>query len=160
MRNEQTCRLLERQVCYSMAVDMIEFQIYNTYERMHIYRGDIVTKEHTECCDMLHAHREVVTHVEQTMPDENALFELSELFKTFGDPTRIRILFCLFIDEMCVCDIANLLQMSQSAISHQLAILKRQKLIKARRDGKAVFYALADDHVRTIINQGMDHVNE
>ena len=113
-----------------------------------------------QCCDMLHIRQDVVANVERSMPDEEKLFELSELFKTFGDSTRIRILFCLFIDAMCVCDIANLLGMSQSAISHQLAVLKRQKLIKARRDGKAVFYSLADDHVRTIINQGMDHVNE
>ncbi len=113
-----------------------------------------------QCCDLLHVHRDIVNHVAETMPDGDALFALSELFKTFGDSTRIRILFCLFIDEMCVCDIAHLLEMSQSATSHQLAVLKRQKLIKARRDGKAVFYSLADDHVRTIINQGMDHVTE
>ncbi|HPF88516.1 MAG TPA: metalloregulator ArsR/SmtB family transcription factor [Candidatus Limiplasma sp.] len=119
-----------------------------------------MSSETSACCDLLHIHQDIVDHVEKTMPDENALFELSELFKTFGDSTRIRILFCLFIDEMCVCDIATLLHMSQSAISHQLALLKRQKLIHARRDGKAVFYSLADDHVRTIINQGMDHVNE
>lgn len=117
-------------------------------------------QEQAPCCDMLHVHQDIVAHVQKTMPSETALEELSELFKTFGDSTRIRILFCLLIDEMCVCDIANLLQMSQSAISHQLAILKRQKLIKARRDGKAMFYSLADDHVRTIIYQGMDHVNE
>ena len=114
----------------------------------------------SQCCDLLHIHQDVVEHVESTMPSEGALLALSELFKTFGDSTRIRILFCLFIDEMCVCDIANLLGMSQSAISHQLAVLKRQKLIKARRDGKAVFYSLADDHVRMIINQGMDHITE
>ena len=112
------------------------------------------------CCDMLHIHEEIVDNVAKTMPGAETLSDLSELFKTFGDETRIRILFCLFINEMCVCDIANLLHMSQSAISHQLAVLKRQKLIRARRDGKAVFYSLADDHVRTIINQGMDHVNE
>ncbi|MFH1512836.1 MAG: metalloregulator ArsR/SmtB family transcription factor [Bacillota bacterium] len=119
-----------------------------------------MTNPNPQCCDLLHIHPEIVDYVEKTMPDVEALFELSELFKTFGDTTRIRILFCLFIDEMCVCDIASLLGMSQSAISHQLAILKRQKLIRARRDGKAIFYSLADDHVRTIINQGMDHVNE
>jgi DNA-binding transcriptional ArsR family regulator len=113
-----------------------------------------------QCCDLLHVHPEIVDNVARTMPEDEALLELSELFKTFGDSTRIRILFCLFIDEMCVCDISNLLGMSQSAISHQLALLKRQKLIKARRDGKAVFYSLADDHVRTIIDQGMDHVTE
>jgi len=112
------------------------------------------------CGDLMHVQPETADHVDRTMPKEETLFELSELFKTFGDSTRIRILFCLFIHEMCVGDIANLLCMSQSAISHQLAILKRQKLIRARRDGKTVFYSLADDHVRTIINQGMDHVNE
>ena len=117
-------------------------------------------KQSKQCCDLLHVHPEIVDDVARTMPDDEALFELSELFKTFGDSTRIRILFCLFTDEMCVCDIANLLGMSHSAISHQLALLKRQKLIKARRDGKAVFYSLADDHVRTIIDQGMDHVTE
>ena len=113
-----------------------------------------------QCCDLLHVHKNIVKHVERTMPGEETLFDLSEFFKTIGDSTRIRILFCLFIGEMCVCDIATLLQMSQSAISHQLAVLKRQKLIKARRDGKAVFYSLADDHVRAIIDQGMDHVTE
>ncbi len=112
------------------------------------------------CCDMLFVHQDIVDHVQKTMPGDEALTELSELFKSFGDPTRIRILFCLLIHEMCVCDIAGLLGMSQSAISHQLALLKRQKLIKARRDGKSIFYSLADDHVHAIIHQGMDHVNE
>jgi ArsR family transcriptional regulator, lead/cadmium/zinc/bismuth-responsive transcriptional repressor len=119
-----------------------------------------MTKESTQCCDMLHIRKDTVRRVERTMPIEDALSDLTELFKTLGDPTRIRILFCLFIEEMCVCDIANLIHMSQSAISHQLAVLKHQKLVKARRDGKAIFYSLADDHVRAIINQGMDHVNE
>ena len=119
-----------------------------------------MSNQAAQCCDMLHIRKDTVSHVERTMPTEIALSDLAELFKTLGDPTRIRIIFCLFIEEMCVCDIANLLSMSQSAISHQLAVLKRLKLIKARRDGKAVFYSLADDHVRAIINQGMDHVNE
>lgn len=119
-----------------------------------------MTERQAECCDLLHTHSDVVAHVRQTMPGDDDLLELSELFKTFGDSTRIRILFCLFIGEMCVCDIASLLGMSQSAISHQLAILKRQKLVKARREGKAAFYALADDHVRTMIDQGMEHVRE
>ena len=116
--------------------------------------------ENQHCCDLLHVHQEIADDVESIMPSEDTLFELSELFKTFGDSTRIRILFCLMINEMCVCDIASLLNMSQSAISHQLALLKRLKLIKARRDGKAVFYSLADDHVRTILDQGIDHVSE
>ena len=111
-------------------------------------------------CEYICVHESVVERVKQAMPSEDTLFDLSELFKLFGDSTRIKILYCLFANEMCVCDIATLLQMSQSAISHQLAVLKRSKLVAARRDGKTVFYALADDHVRTIVNQGIDHVTE
>lgn len=119
-----------------------------------------MTDSTVQCCDLIHVHQETMQHLERTMPSEDALYDMAELFKTFGDTTRIRILFCLFIDEMCVCDIASLLHMSQSAISHQLAVLKRLRLIKARREGKAIFYSLADDHVRSIINQGMDHISE
>jgi ArsR family transcriptional regulator, lead/cadmium/zinc/bismuth-responsive transcriptional repressor len=111
-------------------------------------------------CDFICIHEDVVRGVTAAMPNEDTLFDLSELFKLFGDSTRIRILYCLFASEMCVCDIATLLSMSQSAISHQLALLKRSKLIAARREGKTVFYALADDHVRTILGQGMEHVSE
>lgn len=111
-------------------------------------------------CDFIFVHDGIVDRVAAVMPDEDTLFDLSELFKLFGDSTRIRILYCLFASEMCVCDIATLLNMSQSAISHQLALLKRSKLVSARRDGKTVFYALADDHVRTILGQGIDHVTE
>ena len=111
-------------------------------------------------CDYICVHDEVVQAVKQSMPDEDTLFDLSDLFKLFGDSTRIKILYCLFSNEMCVCDIATLLQMTQSAISHQLAVLKRSKLIASRREGKTVFYALADDQVRAIINQGIEHVTE
>jgi len=111
-------------------------------------------------CEYICVHEDIVRHVKNAMPSEDTLFDLSELFKLFGDSTRIKILYCLFASEMCVCDIATLLQMSQSAISHQLAVLKRSKLVSARRDGKTVFYALADDHVRTIVNQGIEHVGE
>ena len=111
-------------------------------------------------CEYICVHEGVVERVKQAMPGEDTLFDLSELFKLFGDSTRIKILYCLFANEMCVCDIATLLQMSQSAISHQLAVLKRSKLVSARREGKTVFYALADDHVRTILNQGIEHVTE
>ena len=86
--------------------------------------------------------------------------ELAELFKVFGDTTRIRILYALFEAEMCVCDIAQILNMTQSAISHQLRVLKQARLVRNRREGKQIYYSLADDHVRTIIGQGMDHVNE
>ena len=112
------------------------------------------------CCDLLHVHQEIVDQVQKEMPDEDILFDLSELFKTFGDSTRIRILYCLFASEMCVCDIATLLNMTQSAISHQLSVLKKSKLIKSRREGKVIFYSLADAHVRMILNQGIDHVTE
>ena len=86
--------------------------------------------------------------------------DLAELFKVFGDSTRIRILFVLFEAEVCVCDLAEALNMTQSAISHQLSILKRNKLVKSRREGKSMFYSLADDHVRTIVSQGMEHIEE
>ena len=113
-----------------------------------------------ECCDFIHAHEEIVEKVRQDLPDEDTLYDLSELFRIFGDSTRIRILYVLFEAEMCVCDIAALLGMTQSAISHQLRALKNARLVKARREGKTVFYALADDHVKTIIDQGIEHVKE
>ena len=114
----------------------------------------------TKNTEFMHAHEAAVERVQATMPAEETLFRLSELFRVFGDSTRIRILYTLFASEMCVCDIARLLGMTVSAISHQLRVLKAADLIRSRRDGKTVFYALADDHVRTIIGQGMDHVNE
>lgn len=92
--------------------------------------------------------------------DENELYDLAELFKVFGDSTRIRILCELFDSELCVLDIADALGMTQSAISHQLRILKQSKLVKARRDGKSIFYSLADEHVRMIIAMGLEHVEE
>ena len=113
-----------------------------------------------ECCDSIHAHEEIGERVRQELPDEDTLYDLSELFRIFGDSTRIRILYVLFEAEMCVCDIAALLGMTQSAISHQLRALKNARLVKSRREGKTVFYALADDHVKTIIDQGIEHVKE
>ena len=113
-----------------------------------------------ECCDFIHAHEEIVERVRQELPDEDTLYDLSELFRIFGDSTRIRILYVLFEAEMCVCDIAALLGMTQSAIAHQLRALKNARLVKSRREGKTVFYALADDHVKTIIDQGIEHVKE
>ena len=97
---------------------------------------------------------------ELLMLEEDALYDLAELFKVFGDSTRIRILFVLFEKEVCVCEIAETLMMTQSAMSHQLKILKQSKLVKGRREGKSIFYSLADDHVRTIIQQGIDHIAE
>ena len=91
---------------------------------------------------------------------ENELFDLAELFKVFGDSTRIRILYVLFEEEICVQELADRLGMTQSAVSHQLKILKQSKLIKSRREGKSAFYSLSDDHVRSIIDQGLEHVQE
>lgn len=94
------------------------------------------------------------------MFEEEVLYDLAELFKVFGDTTRIKILYVLFETEMCVNDIAEKLNMTQSAISHQLRILKQSKLIKYRREGKSMFYSLADEHVRTILDQGITHIEE
>ena len=113
-----------------------------------------------ETCEYIHVHEDIVSQVNENMPDEEILYDLAELFKIFGDSTRIKILYVLFESEMCVCDIAQLLGMSQSAISHQLRALKQSKLVKYRREGKTVFYSLADSHVRTILDQGMEHVAE
>jgi ArsR family transcriptional regulator len=117
-------------------------------------------RNHAESCDFIYVHEELVEKVRRNLPGEDALYDLTELFRIFGDSTRVRILYALFESEMCVCDIARLLGMTQSAISHQLRALKGARLVKSRREGKSVFYALADSHVRTIINQGLEHVSE
>ena len=111
-------------------------------------------------CEFIHAHPESVDKIRENMPDDDTLIDLSELFKVFGDSTRIRILFVLFEAEVCVCDLAAALNMTVSAVSHQLKILKQNKLIKSRREGRSVFNSLADDHVRTIVSQGMEHIEE
>ncbi len=111
-------------------------------------------------CEYMCVHEDIVEKVNRAMPGEEQLFDLAELFKVFGDSTRIKILFVLFEAEMCVCDIAQLLGMTQSAISHQLQVLKKSKLVKYRREGKTVFYSLDDGHVRTILGQGMEHIEE
>ena len=114
--------------------------------------------EQIECCDCNEIHEDLLKIVNDTMPEETELYDLAELFKVFGDSTRIRILFVLFEAEVCVCDLAKVLNMTQSAISHQLRILKANKLVNSRREGKSVFYSLADGHVRTIIAQGREHI--
>lgn len=113
-----------------------------------------------EHCDAIEIHQELLQIVHEKMPEEEELYDLAELFKVFGDSTRIRILFVLFEAEVCVCDLAEALNMTQSAVSHQLKILKQNKLVRSRREGKSVFYSLADGHVRTIIDQGLEHVEE
>ena len=116
--------------------------------------------EQIECCDCNEIHEDLLKIVNDTMPEETELYDLAELFKVFGDSTRIRILFVLFEAEVCVCDLAKVLNMTQSAISHQLRILRANKLVNSRREGKSVFYSLADGHVRTIIAQGREHIEE
>ena len=122
--------------------------------------GDRMEERKDEVCDSFEVHEDLLKIVNETLPEETELYDLAELFKVFGDSTRIRILFVLFEAEVCVCDLAKALNMTQSAISHQLRILKQNKLVKSRREGKSIFYSLADDHVRTIINQGREHIEE
>ena len=113
-----------------------------------------------EQCGVSEIHEGLLKIVNEKMPEDEKLFDLSELFKVFGDSTRMKILFVLFEAEVCTCDLAAVLKMTSSAISHQLGALKRAKLVKCRREGKSVYYSLADDHVRTIIEQGMEHIEE
>lgn len=116
--------------------------------------------EFVDCCAETLVHNQIVGQVERNLPPDETLYDLAELFKVFGDSTRIRILYALFESEMCVCDIAELLGLTQSAISHQLRVLKAAKLVKFRREGKTVYYSLADQHVRSVIDQGMEHILE
>lgn len=117
-------------------------------------------REDFEICDCNIIHQETVNEVRKNMLDDDHLFDLAELFKIFGDSTRINILNALTISEMCVCDIAAALNMKQSAISHQLRVLKQSKLVKYRKDGKVVYYSLDDEHVNHILDQGLIHLNE
>ena len=116
--------------------------------------------EDIDRCDCPTIHEDVVGKVRNGMPREDTLMDLSDTFKVFSDSTRLKILCALIQAEMCVCDIAALLGMTQSAVSHQLRVLKQANLVKNRRDGKVVYYSIADAHVETIINNGMEHVLE
>lgn len=111
-------------------------------------------------CQETAVHENELRKVRSRLPDEVELCDLAEFFKIFGDSTRIRILYALYEAELCVCDIAELLSISQSAASHQLALLRTSKLVKYRRDGKTVYYSLDDDHIFSIISQGMEHIKE
>ena len=129
----------------------------NTLTDVHVKRG----KRRT---DMIGLEQMTPAGQENTepvvMPDDEVLYELADLFRVFGDSTRIKILYALHDNELCVQDIANAVQLSQSAVSHQLRVLKDSKLVRFRREGKTVFYALDDDHVRSILSMGMDHIEE
>ncbi|ABW18631.1 ArsR/SmtB family transcription factor [Alkaliphilus oremlandii] len=111
-----------------------------------------------ERCDCTVIHEDVVNLVRDSMPHEESLYDLADIFKVFGDTTRIKILYALFASEMCVCDIAVLLNMTQSAISHQLRVLKQARLVKFRKEGKVVYYSLDDDHIKQIFDQGLIHI--
>lgn len=111
-------------------------------------------------CDFIHVHNDIVLAVNEQMPPEEELFDLADFFKVFADSTRIKILYVLLCSEMCVCDIAQILSISQSAISHQLRTLKQMDLVKNRREGKTIFYSLADGHIKNILSQGHDHIKE
>lgn len=113
-----------------------------------------------ECCNSNVIHSDVVTMVKDKLPKDEVLYDLAEFFKVFGDSTRIKIICALFDNEMCVCDLAALLNVTQSAISHQLRTLKSARLVRYRREGKVVYYSLDDDHIKHIFNEGLDHISE
>lgn len=112
------------------------------------------------CCEESLIHADRVEQVRGRLPPDEQLYDLAELFKIFGDSTRVKILYALLESELCVCDIAKLMEVTQSAVSHQLRVLKNSKLVKFRREGKTVYYSLADDHVIHILAQGMEHILE
>lgn len=121
--------------------------------------GENLTKDEVFCdCDVI--HEDVVNEVKARMPNNEDIYDLSEFFKVLGDKTRVNIIWALDQNEMCVCDIAVLLNMTKSAISHQLRSLKQADLVKFRKEGKVVFYSLKDDHVKDIFEKGMEHVKE
>ncbi|ANX00672.1 transcriptional regulator [Thermoclostridium stercorarium subsp. leptospartum DSM 9219] len=118
------------------------------------------TNFESDRCECNVIHEETVSYVRSRMPSDENLYDLAELFRVFGDTTRIKILCALAESEMCVCDIAALLNMTQSSISHQLRILKQARLVRYRREGKVVYYALDDEHVKQIFDLGLIHLNE
>ena len=113
-----------------------------------------------DSCNCTIIHEDVINKVKSSIPQDEILYDLADLFKIFGDSTRIKILCGLFQAEMCVCDIAALLGMTQSAISHQLRVLKQSRLVKYRKEGKIVYYSLEDEHVKRIFDQGLIHISE
>lgn len=117
-------------------------------------------EEQIENCEYIHVHEGIIEKVNEQMPEEDKLYDLADFFKVFADSTRIKILYVLMCSEMCVCDLAQVLNMTQSAISHQLRTLKQMDLVRNRREGKTVFYSLADGHIKTILSQGLDHIEE
>ena len=141
-----------------MNIITYEQMIKKKIQKIKIKKGGFQVAEQKS--EFLAAHEELVEQVLQNQPEDEYLYDLAELFRGFGDSTRIKILYALFESELCVSDIAQILNLNQSAVSHQLRILKDAKLVKFKRSGKTIFYSLDDDHVRTILSMGMDHVEE
>ena len=119
-----------------------------------------MTVKTVPCCEESCVHTDAVEKVRGQLPPDEQLYDLAELFKIFGDSTRVKILYALLESELCVCDIARLMEVTQSAVSHQLRVLKQMDLVKNRREGKTIFYSLADSHIVTILSQGLDHIEE
>ena len=116
--------------------------------------------EETELCELVCVHQDAIDEVQSHSPSPQQFSDMAGLFKLFGDATRVKILWSLSQHELCVCDLAQLIGMNQSAVSHQLRILKQGRLVKSRREGKSIFYSLADGHVETVLAQGMEHISE
>lgn len=122
-------------------------------------RNDYMSKKMETCnCNVI--HKDAVEKVRNIMPQDEKLNILADFFKVFGDPTRLKILSALFEEELCVCDISALLNMTQSAVSHQLRLLKKSHIVKFRREGKVVYYSLDDGHIKSIVDQGIMHISE
>ena len=119
-----------------------------------------MVENNIEKCSCNVIHKDTVIKVKEKLPKEETLYDLAELFKVFGDSTRIKILCALFESEMCVCDLSALLSISQSAISHQLRVLKSARLVRFRRDGKIIYYSLDDEHIKHIFDEGLKHITE
>ena len=119
-----------------------------------------IEEAEVEQCELKHVHEKTVEKVKKDMPVEDELQDLADFFQSLWRSDKSKMLMCYFSQKMCVCDLAQVLQMTQSAISHQLRVLKQMKLVTNRREGKTVFYSLADSHIKTIMNQGMEHIRE
>ena len=150
---------------FDSILDRSGLECYHKLNRYaHIAGGIKLTAKHIdaelECCEEHIVHTDAVMAARSAMPAEEITTAASDFFKAFSDKTRLRILAALVSAELCVCDIASLLNMSQSAISHQLRFLKQARLVKSRKNGKTVYYALCDDHIQTILAQGIAHVQE
>lgn len=145
-------------------IDKMNLREYNEYMNRYSYiqmkRVMNMENNNIEVCNCNVIHEDIVNKVRAIIPEEETLYDLADLFKVLGDSTRVKILCVLFESEMCVCDIAALLGMTQSAISHQLRVLKQARLVKYKKEGKVVYYSLDDEHVKSIFDQGLIHISE